>query len=68
MMTANPARFLHLTKKGRLVPGMDADIVIFDDEIEVKRVIIGGNTFTVRLCFIPNQDEWKSAVPRVALP
>lgn len=47
MMTANPARFLNLTKKGKLAPGLDADIVIFDDEIEVKRVIIGGNTFTV---------------------
>jgi N-acyl-D-aspartate/D-glutamate deacylase len=29
-LTAEPADFLGLTKKGRLAPGMDADLVLFD--------------------------------------
>lgn len=31
-------------RKGSLEPGKDADIVIFDDSINVKRTIIGGKT------------------------
>ena len=31
-LTAEPADFLGLTKKGRLLPGMDADLVLFDLE------------------------------------
>ena len=41
MMTAVPARIMGLSKKGSLVPGFDADIVIFDENIEIKKVIRG---------------------------
>ena len=42
MMTATPARILGLPAKGRLAPGCDADIVLFDDTVTVSRVFIGG--------------------------
>ena len=42
MMTATPARILGLRTKGRLAPGCDADIVLFDDDVTVSRVFIGG--------------------------
>ena len=42
MMTATPARILGLSAKGRLAPGCDADIVLFDDNVTVSRVFIGG--------------------------
>ena len=42
MMTATPARILGLPAKGRLAPGSDADIVLFDDTVAVSRVFIGG--------------------------
>ena len=41
MMTEVPARIMGLSKKGSLVPGFDADIVIFDENIEIKKVIRG---------------------------
>ena len=42
MMTANPARVMGLTKKGRLEAGMDADILIFDEDIRMQKVLVGG--------------------------
>lgn len=43
MMSAGPARILGLSSsKGALLPGYDADIVIFDDNITVNRTLIGG--------------------------
>ena len=42
MMTENPARLLGEEKKGRLEIGCDADLVIFDDEINVRAVFVGG--------------------------
>ena len=42
MMTATPARILGLSARGRLAPGCDADIVLFDDDVTVSRVFIGG--------------------------
>jgi N-acetylglucosamine-6-phosphate deacetylase len=42
MMTATPARILGLRTKGRLAPGCDADIILFDDDVTVSRVFIGG--------------------------
>ena len=48
MMTATPARILGLHAKGRLAPGCDADIVLFDDTIAVSRVFIGGKEITRR--------------------
>lgn len=44
MASATPARILGVDrKKGTLARGMDADIVIFDDNFEVNTVIVSGN-------------------------
>ena len=43
MMTGVPAGILKLEKKGRLEEGCDADIVVFDEGIEVSKVIVGGS-------------------------
>ena len=43
MMTATPARFLGVSdKKGELSVGKDADIVIFDEDINVSMTIVKG--------------------------
>jgi len=42
MMTENPAKVMGLTTKGRLMEGYDADLVIFDDNIQVKAVFVDG--------------------------
>jgi len=43
MATINPARVIGINKnKGSLVKGMDADIVIFDEEINIMMTIVGG--------------------------
>jgi len=43
MATATPARIMKIgDKKGELVFGKDADLVIFDDEINVETTIING--------------------------
>jgi N-acetylglucosamine-6-phosphate deacetylase len=44
MMTATPARIMGITQKGRLETGKDADIIFFDENIQVSRTIIGGQT------------------------
>jgi N-acetylglucosamine-6-phosphate deacetylase len=43
MITATPARILGVNhKKGELTAGKDADIVIFDDEINIQMTMING--------------------------
>lgn len=43
MITENPARIMGLSdSKGALRPGMDADIVIFDENIKIRNTIING--------------------------
>ena len=43
MMTANPARLLGLAdRKGGLRPGMDADLILFDGEVSMQTVWVGG--------------------------
>lgn len=43
MMTENPARVMGIAaSKGSIQPGKDADIVIFNENINVKQTIIGG--------------------------
>lgn len=42
MITQNPARVMGLKTKGKLEKGYDADIVIFDDDINVKTIIVNG--------------------------
>ena len=43
MMTVNPLRMMNLdVKKGLLKEGYDADICVFDREVNVERVLVGG--------------------------
>lgn len=43
MMTENPARILGLDNaKGRIAAGYDADLVIFDENITISQVYVGG--------------------------
>ncbi|MBQ5951706.1 MAG: amidohydrolase family protein [Lachnospiraceae bacterium] len=45
MMTENPAKILGIQdRKGRIAPGLDADILLFDENIDIRRVIYGGKT------------------------
>jgi N-acetylglucosamine-6-phosphate deacetylase len=46
MMTQNPARINRLAGKGSLEPGNDADIVLFDEDIQIKSVYVKG-----KICF-----------------
>ncbi|MCK5824477.1 MAG: N-acetylglucosamine-6-phosphate deacetylase [Ichthyobacteriaceae bacterium] len=44
MASTNPARVINLQKKtGSLLPGLDADIVVFDKDFKVNMTIINGN-------------------------
>ena len=42
MMTATPAKIMGLEHKGRLEQGADADIVVFDSDINVQKVFARG--------------------------
>ncbi len=42
MITVNPAKVMCLKNKGKLACGYDADIVIFDDDINIQKVIVSG--------------------------
>ncbi len=47
MLTSTPARIMGIDKtKGSLTKGKDADIVIFDDNINVKLTMINGQTIS----------------------
>jgi N-acetylglucosamine-6-phosphate deacetylase len=49
MMTSTPASILGIdNKKGSLIPGKDADIIFFDENINIKRTIVGGKTVFVK--------------------
>ncbi len=39
--TANPARIMKYKSKGTIAPGYDSDIIIFDQNFNIKQVIIG---------------------------
>ena len=42
-MTANPAREIGIdSRKGLIEAGFDADLVLFDDDISIKSVFVGG--------------------------
>lgn len=47
MITEIPARIMKLDTKGKLQTGFDADIVIFDDDINVKSVFVNGEIVSV---------------------
>ena len=42
MMTAIPAKIAGRTNIGRIAEGMDADIVLFNDNIEIQNVLLKG--------------------------
>jgi N-acetylglucosamine-6-phosphate deacetylase len=42
MMTETPARILNLNTKGQIKEGFDADIILFDENINIKTVIVNG--------------------------
>ncbi len=42
MITSTPARIMGLAHKGSIAPFMDADLVIFDENIEIKQVFAKG--------------------------
>lgn len=45
MMCLTPARIMHMdNRKGSVAPGKDADLVLFDDHVNVRRVLMGGRT------------------------
>ncbi len=44
MATATPARIMRVSdRKGSLVAGKDADVIIFDEDINISTTIIGGS-------------------------
>lgn len=44
ILTENPANALRLPSKGRIAPGMDADIALLTSDLTVRRTIAGGLT------------------------
>lgn len=44
MAATTPAKILGIKNKGRICEGYDADITIFNDNIDIKRTIVGGKT------------------------
>ena len=41
-ITSNPARLLKLPAKGRIEPGLDADLVLLNDQLHINGVMLGG--------------------------
>ena len=48
MGTLNPAQLLGLARKGRLEPGADADLVLWDDDLRARRTWLGGTVVFAR--------------------
>ena len=49
MMSETPARIMHVDdRKGKIRKGMDADIVVFDNNITILQTIINGTTVYTR--------------------
>ena len=45
MMTENPARILGIDdRKGHIRPGYDADIILFNENVDIRRVLYAGRT------------------------
>ncbi|MDR1126544.1 MAG: N-acetylglucosamine-6-phosphate deacetylase [Treponema sp.] len=41
--SSNPAKIMRYEKKGALIPGYDADVVVFDRDFNIKTVIVKGD-------------------------
>jgi N-acetylglucosamine-6-phosphate deacetylase len=48
MGTLNPARLLGLTNKGRIAPGADADLVLWDPQLNAVKTWVGGQSLFTR--------------------
>ena len=44
MASQTPARIMGASTKGKLAKGYDADIIIFDNNINIQQTIIDGKT------------------------
>lgn len=44
MACRTPARIMGFTDRGEIAPGLRADIILFDDDIHVSHVMVGGRT------------------------
>ena len=42
MMCRTPANIMGFRSKGSIEPGKDADLVLFDEDIQIKRVFVSG--------------------------
>ncbi len=42
LMTVNPAALMGFVKKGTIAPGMDADLVLMDKDLQVCATVVGG--------------------------
>ena len=40
--STTPAQIMHYNKKGQIIPGYDADLVVFDKHFNVLMTLIGG--------------------------
>jgi N-acetylglucosamine-6-phosphate deacetylase len=46
--TINPAQVMNYSTKGQITPGYDADITVFDNDFNIKQMIIAGNLIELR--------------------
>ena len=42
MASVNPAAIMKQSGKGMIIPGYDADLLVFDNQFNIKHTIIGG--------------------------
>jgi N-acetylglucosamine-6-phosphate deacetylase len=42
LCSRTPARIMGLDRKGRIAPNMDADVVVLDESLSLKKVILAG--------------------------
>jgi N-acetylglucosamine-6-phosphate deacetylase len=42
MITKNPAKAIGLRNKGSVLAGYDADLVIFDDDVNISKIFVAG--------------------------
>lgn len=59
MASENPARRVGAAKKGRIAPGMDADLVLMDGELNIRMVVARGRVI---------RDDSAASGQRVTLP